>query len=86
MDSNFRKATAPVSQGFLFERNNIYYAISNNGNLYNIIFYKDGAEVVFSNIKDYPINRTDTALGKLLSPDEAVANAAFAEITEKLSK
>ena len=85
--ADLRKITHKQESDFYFKRGNLVYDVSDNGDLYGIIFYIDGVEYkITGHIWEYPANRTDTTLGKLISADEAVANAAFAEITEKLSK
>ena len=68
-------------------RNGVEYGYSLGGYLITITFYKNNIQYTINDaIYDYPSKQTDTLVGKLISADEAVANAALEELTEKLSK
>jgi len=74
---------------YILQRNGVDYSYDRGSNkLHYIQYYIDGVQIhitIDGGLSNYP-NRTDTLVGKLLSADDSVANAAFAEIQEKLSK
>lgn len=87
INEDLRKTVNKKGVDLYFKRGEIIYDVSDNGNLYAIIFYMDGVEInITGKLWEYPINRADTLVSKLISADETVANAAFAELMENLSK
>lgn len=85
--NTLRDVHSDNKEPFTVIRNGVEYGYSIVGRLITVTFYKDNIQYKISgNTYNYPTDRTDTFLGKLISADEAVANAALAEFAEKLSK
>ncbi len=84
---SLRKITNTNNKAMVVSRNDMEYRYAITGELLSISWYQNGVKTTLDGyIYEYPENRTDTVVGKLLSADESVANAAFAEIKEQLSK
>lgn len=74
-----------TSAELIVKRNDVHYLYDKNGSISLIFWYINDIEIQFEE-QSSEDSATDSLISRLLSTDEAVANAAFAEITEKLSK
>jgi len=71
----------------VLKRDGYEYRYGPNGGMIGVIWYEDGVQYELEGeFYNYPEDKTDTIIGKLLSADDSVANAAFAEIKQNLSE
>ncbi len=85
-DLGFQKVTHSLGSDFVLERNGCQYSYRDDGTLYCIELFHNGILLRIADFQNYSPDQADTIVSKLLSADDSVANAAFAEIQEKLSK
>jgi len=84
---SLRRITNTTGKAMVVSRNDMEYTYAITGELLSISWYQNGVKTTIAgHTYEYPENRTDTLVGKLLSADDSVANAAFAEIKQNLSE
>lgn len=86
--TSMRRLQNSTGKTAVLKRDGYEYRYGPNGGLTGIIWYEDGVQFMLSadELFNYPEDKTDTIIGRLLSADESVANAAFAEIKQNLSE